>query len=92
MEVMVSVHISIWFSSLLVGILWLCTSYIVVIVVYNVEFHPLAQYPGPLWARVTPFYALFHAYRDDVHLSIHKCHAKYGWWSGTVLNSVQSLT
>ncbi|KAK8069501.1 isotrichodermin C-15 hydroxylase [Apiospora phragmitis] len=46
--------------------------------VYNVYFHPLASYPGPLLARAT---RLYHAYYDIKGVSIWKVkdwHEKYG--------------
>ncbi|KAK6854491.1 toxin biosynthesis cytochrome P450 monooxygenase [Apiospora arundinis] len=46
--------------------------------VYNVYFHPLASYPGPLLARTT---RLYHAYYDIKGVSIWKVrdwHEKYG--------------
>lgn len=47
-------------------------------VVYNVYFHPLASYPGPLLARST---RLYHAYYDIKGVSVWKVkdwHEKYG--------------
>ena len=86
MEVIASTDVRIWFSCFIAGIFWLGASYVVVIALYNLICHPLAQYPGPLWARVSPLYAVFHAYRRDVHVNIEKCHDKYGRSSETTLD------
>lgn len=45
---------------------------------YNLHLHPYAAYPGPLWARISPFYALWHAYHGDLHIDTLLCHQKYG--------------
>jgi hypothetical protein len=45
---------------------------------YNAFLHPLACYPGPWLARISPLYNLIHAYRGDLHLDILRCHKKYG--------------
>lgn len=72
-------HITAWLLSLLAGTTWLAVSYLLVTVVYNILFHPLANYPGPFWARISPLYAAYHVYRGDLHQSIHRCYEKYGW-------------
>lgn len=48
------------------------------ICIYNLYFHPYAAYPGPLWARASPLYALWHAYHGDLHIDTFLCHQKYG--------------
>jgi hypothetical protein len=60
------------FSSFLgsVAVLGIC--------VYRLYFHPLAKYPGPLLAKLTTGYAVYHAYRRDLHTDIWACHEKYG--------------
>ena len=52
--------------------------FVLAVVVYNAYFHPYARYPGPFWARVSPLYALLHAYRGDLHLDVTRCHIEYG--------------
>lgn len=51
---------------------------VVIIVVYRVFYHPLAKYPGPLVAKVTDFYSVYHAWKGDRHLDFERCHRKYG--------------
>ena len=46
--------------------------------IYNLYFHPFASYPGPFWARISPLYALWHAYLGDLHIDTLLCHQKYG--------------
>lgn len=48
------------------------------IVVYNLFFHPYSKYPGPFWAKITPFYSVWHAYTGDLHIDVLRCHEKYG--------------
>ncbi|KAL8746409.1 MAG: hypothetical protein Q9190_001583 [Brigantiaea leucoxantha] len=43
--------------------------------------HPLAKYPGPLIAKITDWYSVYHAWKGDRHLEFWRCHEKYGWWN-----------
>ncbi|KAL4937049.1 hypothetical protein BDV06DRAFT_232824 [Aspergillus oleicola] len=52
--------------------------YIVCHCVYNVFFHPLAKYPGPLLAKITILRATYHPWKGDVHLDSWRCHHIYG--------------
>ena len=49
-----------------------------VVVTYRLFLHPLAKYPGPFWARVTNWYAVYHAYIGNKHLQNYWAHQKYG--------------
>ncbi|KYK54842.1 Cytochrome P450 family protein [Drechmeria coniospora] len=53
-------------------------AYTLGLVVYRIFFHPLAKYPGPLLAKVTDAYQLYHAYKGDRHLEFWRMHEKYG--------------
>ena len=55
-----------------------CISYLTVIIIYNLKYHPYARYPGPFLARISPLHALLHAYRGDLHLDVTRCHERYG--------------
>ena len=46
--------------------------------IYRIYFHPLAEYPGPLLAKITDLYSTYHALRGDRHLEFWRCHEKYG--------------
>ena len=52
--------------------------YCIIFAVYNLFFHPYARHSGPLWARVSPLYALWHAYYGDLHIDVLRCHERYG--------------
>ena len=52
--------------------------YIVGLAIYNIFFHPLAKYPGPLIAKLTDAYQLYHAYKGDRHLEFWRLHERYG--------------
>ncbi|KAJ6441493.1 carboxylesterase [Purpureocillium lavendulum] len=51
---------------------------IVGIGIYQLFFHPLARYPGPILAKFTNLYSAYHAWKGDIHLDIYRCHLKYG--------------
>ncbi|KAA1467191.1 high nitrogen upregulated cytochrome P450 monooxygenase 2 [Dentipellis sp. KUC8613] len=42
-------------------------------------FHPLAQYPGPVLAKLTQWWAVYHATRSgQIHLVYQRLHERYG--------------
>lgn len=47
-------------------------------VVYQRYFHPLAKYPGPFWASITPFWKLWQFLNYRLPQSILELHQKYG--------------
>lgn len=47
-------------------------------VIYQLYFHPLASYPGPLWAKISGSRRGYHAWRGDLHHDMWRCHQKYG--------------
>ncbi|KAH7322521.1 putative cytochrome P450 [Stachybotrys elegans] len=46
--------------------------------IYNVYFHPLAGFPGPLLARSGLLWRLYHSLNGRLHRSIQEQHKKYG--------------
>lgn len=64
-----------WFS---VIVTLSCISCLSITIIYYLKYHPYARYPGPFWARTSPLYALFHAYRGNLHLDVTRCHERYG--------------
>lgn len=46
--------------------------------IYRLTLHPLAKYPGPFLAKITPWYDVYHGYLKDRHLDQYKCQLKYG--------------
>jgi cytochrome P450 len=74
MESIKSDRIWVWGAVLAVaGGVWVIST-----VVYRLYFHPLANYPGPLLARVSDVYELYQAYRGERHLNLWRLHDKYG--------------
>ncbi|ORY15952.1 cytochrome P450 [Clohesyomyces aquaticus] len=53
-------------------------AYAIIKVVYNLFFHPLRSYPGPLLARSTVLVAQWQALRGHSHVWPHELHHKYG--------------
>ncbi|KAJ3961101.1 Cytochrome P450 monooxygenase apf7 [Colletotrichum tropicale] len=51
---------------------------VVALCVYRLYFHPYAKYPGPLLAKLTSWYSVYHTYIGDLHVDIWRCHEKYG--------------
>lgn len=45
---------------------------------YNLVFSPLANVPGPLFAKVSGLLSYYHALKGDHHLWIWQCHQIYG--------------
>jgi hypothetical protein len=67
-------HAGLWLGALVgAGAL-----YATAVVIYRIFFHPLAKYPGPLLAKVTDAYQLYHAYMGNRHLEFYRMHEKYG--------------
>ncbi|OBR08002.1 Fatty acid synthase subunit alpha reductase [Colletotrichum higginsianum IMI 349063] len=53
-------------------------SIVVIFLIRQLVFHPLAAYPGPFLAKCTDLYAAWHAWRGTLHLDMYRCHKKYG--------------
>ncbi|OHW97898.1 benzoate 4-monooxygenase cytochrome p450 [Colletotrichum incanum] len=53
-------------------------SFIALLVVKQLVWHPLAAYPGPLLGRCTNLYAAYHAWKGTLHIDMYRCHQKYG--------------
>ncbi|KAL8703521.1 MAG: hypothetical protein Q9201_003306 [Fulgogasparrea decipioides] len=45
---------------------------------YGLYFHPLAKVPGPLLAKFTSIWQIYHSYVGDEHAVIRDLHVKYG--------------
>lgn len=54
------------------------TSYLLIYVVYQRYFHPLAKYPGPFVASITNFFKLYHHSRIQLPQTIQALHERYG--------------
>ncbi|RAK75024.1 cytochrome P450, partial [Aspergillus fijiensis CBS 313.89] len=47
------------------------------ICIYRLYFHPLAKYPGPFFAKITTWRAVYHGKSVDLYVDIWRCHQKY---------------
>lgn len=56
----------------------LLLAYVVSIVVYRLYFHPLANVPGPFWARISGFPAYWHTLKRDRHVWFWCLQEQYG--------------
>lgn len=45
---------------------------------YRLVLHPLAKYPGPLFAASTDWYTVYWIANGGRHLDLHSQHCKYG--------------
>jgi cytochrome P450 len=54
------------------------TVYIIWRCIYNIYFHPLAKYPGPLLAKISPIYSIWGLFRGRWPFDVHQLHLKYG--------------
>ncbi|KAL6899905.1 cytochrome P450 [Trichoderma evansii] len=50
-------------------------------IIYQLYFHPLAKYPGPLWAKLSASRRGYHAWLGDLHHDMWECHQKYDIYS-----------
>ena len=64
--------------SLILYLLALLALYLALLVTYRLTLHPLARYPGPLLARITPLWQTYHAWKGDRHLVLYRAHLDYG--------------
>lgn len=63
---------------ILITVLGSWTIYLIGLVVYRLYWHPFAKYPGPFLARISYFYAFYHAWIKDTSVAQLKCHQRYG--------------
>ncbi|KHO01974.1 benzoate 4-monooxygenase cytochrome P450 [Metarhizium album ARSEF 1941] len=52
-------------------------SFVVIIVIQRIYFHPYSKVPGPFFAKVTSIYSAWHSWRGTMHLDVQRCHRKY---------------
>ncbi|PYH92912.1 putative cytochrome P450 [Aspergillus ellipticus CBS 707.79] len=55
-----------------------CVALLLYPICYYIILHPLAQYPGLFLAKFTNLYAAYHAWTEDIHIDIYRCHQRYG--------------
>ncbi|KAF2468932.1 pisatin demethylase [Lindgomyces ingoldianus] len=54
------------------------STYLIAVAIYRLYFHPLAKYPGPLLARLTPIPITWSLLRGRIPFFMKACHDKYG--------------
>jgi hypothetical protein len=54
------------------------TFYLVAVAIYRLYFHPLARFPGPIFARLTPIPCAISLLRGRMPMWVKHCHDKYG--------------
>ncbi|CAK7201377.1 hypothetical protein SEUCBS139899_004081 [Sporothrix eucalyptigena] len=47
-------------------------------IIYNLYFHPLARFPGPFLAKISPIYSIYGLFRGRWPFDVHQLHLKYG--------------
>ncbi|OLL22475.1 Tryprostatin B 6-hydroxylase [Neolecta irregularis DAH-3] len=47
-------------------------------VFYQLYLHPLAAFPGPFWAKVSPLWPVMLLYNGQRHRAMRKLHSQYG--------------
>ncbi|KAF2800224.1 cytochrome P450 [Melanomma pulvis-pyrius CBS 109.77] len=52
--------------------------YLFAVGIYRLYFHPLAKYPGPLFARLSPIPITYSLLRGRIPFFVKACHDKYG--------------
>ncbi|KEF50979.1 uncharacterized protein A1O9_12956 [Exophiala aquamarina CBS 119918] len=62
------------------SLIWLGLACLVWFLVYQVFFSPLAPYPGPLLAKISPLYNVYHAWKKDIHQDLQRLHERHGQW------------
>ncbi|GIJ86437.1 hypothetical protein Asppvi_005326 [Aspergillus pseudoviridinutans] len=70
-------HDTTWSTIALYGTVIFVTR-LLIVSIYRLYFHPLAQYPGPLLCRISILPSLYYAWTGDRHLVVDKMHKAYG--------------
>lgn len=65
-------------GSFLSTLLVCCIVYSLYCAVYDVFFHPLSKFPGPLWARLTRIPYWIASIKGEQIFFMQRLHAKYG--------------
>ncbi|KAI0803516.1 cytochrome P450 [Xylaria sp. FL0064] len=67
------------FSRGLVAVFFFAHLVVLIKGLYNLFLHPLANVPGPFWARVSGIPSWYYAYRGDRHIWLRKQFQIYGY-------------
>ncbi|KAI0145606.1 cytochrome P450 [Xylariaceae sp. FL1272] len=66
------------FQALAATFITLASTYLTAFWFYNLWFHPLAKFPGPLLARASLLFRFIHTSRGKFHFAVTKAHRRYG--------------
>jgi len=51
---------------------------VLILVIYRLKYHPLSRFPGPITAKLTDWYTVYHIVTGDNHVNLYRLHQKYG--------------
>ena len=60
-------------------------TYILVAIVHRLYFHPLAEFPGPFWAKLTSVPVWWHSKNQDRHLWLLSLQEQYGQYESPII-------
>lgn len=52
--------------------------YMIGLATYNIYFHPLSSFPGPIFAKASSLWFVVHSFRGDLHEEILALHEEHG--------------
>jgi hypothetical protein len=53
-------------------------TYICIVCIRRIYFHPFTNIPGPFLAKLTNAYSAYHAAKGDTHVMIQRLHEQHG--------------
>ncbi|KAJ7267492.1 high nitrogen upregulated cytochrome P450 monooxygenase 2 [Mycena rebaudengoi] len=76
---LLAVHYSSLLSALSVGYFASYATLVVSVLLYRLSpFHPLARHPGPLLAKLSKLWCVYHTHTGKLHITFRQLHEQYG--------------